>query len=185
MRCGGDCRATCCSRFRRSEADGRSDSDEAADGPDRERRARSRPATCHNARGSTEYSDPEIFERVWSLLGHATDGRNLDLLLLPELLDEGRDWELEPRLSLTSHRPALGPLILLVKRRVLLPLSRWLFEYTHDNFRRQKQLNRILFACIEELAVENARLRRELSTLNAQLSNLKTHGSTRILSILT
>jgi hypothetical protein len=136
------------------------------------REAIRRRATTHG--GSAEYSDPEIFERVWSLLGHATDGRNLDFLLLPELLDEGRDWDLEPRLSLTSHRPALGPLILLVKRRLLLPLSRWLFEYAHDNFRRQKQLNRILFACIEELAVENARLRRELSTLSSQLS---THRS--------
>jgi hypothetical protein len=123
--------------------------------------------------GSTEYSDPELFDRVWSLLGHATDGRNLDFLLLPELLDEGRDWDLEPRLSLTSHRPALGPLILLVKRRLLLPLSRWLFDYTRENFRRQRQLNRILFACIEELAVENARLQMELSSLKSQLSTLK------------
>jgi hypothetical protein len=123
--------------------------------------------------GSTEYSDPELFDRVWSLLGHATDGRNLDFLLLPELLDEGRNWDLEPRLSLTSHRPALGPLILLVKRRLLLPLSRWLFDYTRENFRRQQQLNRILFACIEELAVENVRLRKELSSLKSQVSSLK------------
>ena len=35
---------------------------------------------------------------------------------------------------------------------MLLPLTRWLFEYSQDNFRRQHHLNRILFACIEELA---------------------------------
>jgi len=109
--------------------------------------------------GSAEYRDPVLFERVWSLLGHATEGRNPDFLLLPELLDESGDWDLRTQLSLSSHRPALGPIILLVKRRVLLPLSRWLLEYTRENFRRQHRVNRLLFACIEELAIENARLR--------------------------
>jgi hypothetical protein len=112
--------------------------------------------------GSAEYRDPKLFERVWSLLGHATDGRRPDFLLLPELLDESRDWDLQTQLSLSSHRRALGPIILLVKRRVLLPLSRWLLEYTRENFRRQQRVNRLLFACIEELAIENARLRLEL-----------------------
>ena len=112
--------------------------------------------------GSAEYRDPVLFERVWSLLGHAAEGRNPDFLLLPELLDESGDWDLRTQLSLSSHRPALGPIILLVKRRVLLPLSRWLLEYTRENFRRQHRVNRLLFACIEELAIENARLRREL-----------------------
>jgi hypothetical protein len=135
------------------------------------REAVRRRAVAHG--GSTEYNDPEMFERVWSLLGHASGGRNLDFLLLPELLDDGRDWDLESRVSFTSHRPALGPFILLVKRRLLLPLARWLFDYTRENFRRQQQLNRILFACIEELAVENVRLRKELSSLKSQVSSLK------------
>jgi hypothetical protein len=51
-----------------------------------------------------------------------------------------------------------------VKRRLLLPLTRWLFEYSQENFRRQDRLNRVLFACIEELAIENARLRRALGS---------------------
>ena len=107
--------------------------------------------------GAAEYADPQLFERVWSLLGHAADGRSLNFLLLPELLDE--DWDLKTDLRLSTHRPFLGPIILLVKQRVLLPLSRWLLEYSRENFRRQQHLNRILFACIEELAIENARLR--------------------------
>ena len=49
-----------------------------------------------------------------------------------------------------------------VKRRILLPLTRWLYEYTVDNFQRQERVNRMLVACIEELAIENARLRRDL-----------------------
>ena len=42
-------------------------------------------------------------------------------------------------------------------------MTRWLYEYSQDNFRRQDHLNRVLFACIEELALENARLRRDLT----------------------
>ena len=112
--------------------------------------------------GAAAYRDPAVFDAVWSSLGRATGERNLNVLLLPELLDGIHDWELKPQLSLSSHRRVLGPLILLVKRRLLLPLSRWLLEYARENFRRQQQVNRILFACIEELAVENARLRSEL-----------------------
>jgi hypothetical protein len=114
------------------------------------------------AGGAAVYNDPDMFERVWSLLADAAISRNLDVLVLPALLEGERDWELKP-LSLSSHRPVLGPLILLVKRRLLLPLSRWLLDYARENFRRQQQVNRILFACIEELAVENARLRREMT----------------------
>ena len=51
------------------------------------------------------------------------------------------------------------------RSKLLLPLTRWLFEYSQDNFRRQDHLNRMLFACIEELAIENARLRRGSSRL--------------------
>jgi hypothetical protein len=49
-----------------------------------------------------------------------------------------------------------------MKRRFLLPISRWLFEYSRENFRRQQRMNRILLACIEQLAIENARLRQDL-----------------------
>jgi hypothetical protein len=50
-----------------------------------------------------------------------------------------------------------------VKRQLLLPLVRWLVDYNRDNFRRQQRVNRLLAACIEELALENARLRRDLN----------------------
>ena len=59
--------------------------------------------------------------------------------------------------------------MLFTKRRVLLPMLRWLFEYSQDNFRRQERLNRILLASAEELAVENARLRADLDALRARL----------------
>ncbi|HEY7292265.1 MAG TPA: hypothetical protein VH583_20680 [Vicinamibacterales bacterium] len=112
--------------------------------------------------GVTAYSDERIFERVSALLHHASEGRDPNALLLPELLDDEGAWALEPNLTLSSHRASTGAAILFVKRRILLPLTRWLFEYSQDNFRRQDRLNRILLACIEELAIENARLRADL-----------------------
>jgi hypothetical protein len=112
--------------------------------------------------GAAEYEDAEIFDAVHALLGRAVDGRNLDAMLLPELVDGDVDWRLQTHLSLTTHRPGVGRFILLAKKKILLPLTRWLFEYSQDNFRRQDHLNKILFACIEELAIENSRLRREL-----------------------
>lgn len=110
-----------------------------------------------------DYRDEEIFEAVRAVLARAVDERNLDALLLPELLDADVEWQLNTHLALSTHRPFFGRFILLAKRRILMPMTRWLFEYSQENFRRQHHLNRILFACIEELALENARLRRELT----------------------
>ena len=113
--------------------------------------------------GAAEYDDEAIFAAVHAVIARAVDGRNLDATLLPELLDSDVEWRLRTTLELSSHRPAAGRAILFVKRRILLPLTRWLFEYSQENFRRQDHLNRVLFACIEELAIENARLRRSLA----------------------
>ena len=113
--------------------------------------------------GAADYEDEELFAAVRAVLARAVDVRNLDATLLPELLDSDVEWRLRTNLELSTHRPAVGRFILFAKRRVLLPLTRWLFEYSQDNFRRQDHLNRVLFACIEELAIENARLRREVT----------------------
>ena len=113
--------------------------------------------------GAAEYEDEAIFEAVHTVLTRAVDERNLDAMLLPELLDSDVEWRLRTHLELSTHRPAVGRFILFAKRRLLLPLTRWLFEYSQENFRRQDHLNRLLFACIEELALENARLRRQIA----------------------
>jgi hypothetical protein len=113
--------------------------------------------------GAADYQDEELFDAVHAVLARAVDGRNLDAMLLPEMADGDVDWRLQTHLSLTTHRPgAVGRFILFAKQKILLPLTRWLFEYSQENFRRQDHLNRILFACIEELAIENSRLRKEL-----------------------
>jgi hypothetical protein len=114
--------------------------------------------------GAAEYEDEATFDAVHAVLARAVDGRNLDATLLPELLDSDLDWQLQTQLTLSTHRPAIGRFILFAKRSLLLPLMRWLFEYSQENFRRQDRVNRVLFACIEELAIENARLRRALAS---------------------
>ena len=115
--------------------------------------------------GAADYQDEEIFDAVHALLSRAIDERNLDATLLPELVDGDVDWRLHTHLNLSTHRPGVaGRCILFVKKTLLLPMTRWLFEYSQDNFRRQDHLNRVLFACIEELALENARLRRDLQS---------------------
>jgi hypothetical protein len=112
--------------------------------------------------GAADYEDDAIFDAVHAVLARAVDQRNLDATLLPELLDSDVEWRLRTNLELSTHRAAVGRFILFAKRRLLLPVTRWLFEYSQENFRRQDHLNRVLFACIEELALENARLRRAI-----------------------
>lgn len=115
--------------------------------------------------GPADYEDAALFERVREVLNRAVDERNASALLLPELLDSDLEWELQSHLLLTTHRPSMaGRAILFVKRRVLLPMTRWLFEYSQENFRRQQRINLVLFACIEELAIENARLIAKTAT---------------------
>jgi hypothetical protein len=117
--------------------------------------------------GAADYRDPGVFADVEAIFRRVLDGRDHDALLLPELLDVADDYTLQMRLRYASHRPLIGPLLIFIKRRLLLPINRWLYEYSLENFRRQQRVNRLLFACVEELAIENARLERRLAQLNA------------------
>jgi len=114
------------------------------------------------AGGAAGYSDPELFAEVDGILRRAVE-RSEHGVLLPEVLPDDEEWRLDTSLRFSSHRPVVGPAIVFVKQRLLLPLVRWLVDYNRDNFRRQQRVNRLLAACIEELAIENARLRRELN----------------------
>jgi hypothetical protein len=115
--------------------------------------------------GAAEFQDEGIFAEVEAVLRRAIEQRDRDVLLLPDLLADEDDWLLQTRLRFSSHRPVIGPLIVFAKRRLLLPVMRWLYEYSLENFRRQQRVNRLLFVCLEELAIENAKLRRDLTEL--------------------
>jgi hypothetical protein len=119
------------------------------------------------ARGAADdFADARVFDDVYGLFRQALAHNSRHVLLLPDLLAD--EWRPELALRLTSHRR--GPvawLILFVKRRVLLPLTRWLFEYSLENFRRQDRLNIVLMACLQSLAAEHARLRLRVAALEA------------------
>src|SRR5262249_8516584 len=112
--------------------------------------------------GAAEYRNPALYEHVDIVLRRALEARDHGGLLLPDFLSSDPDWQLTTHLRFSSHRPVIGPVLIFFKRRLLLPLTRWLYEYSLENFRRQQRLNTTLLACIEELAIENAKLREWL-----------------------
>ena len=113
--------------------------------------------------GAADYRDDDLYEKVDRVLRRALDARDHDALLLPDFLTNEKEWRLSLPLKWESHRPGIvGPLLIFIKRRLLLPMFHWLWEYSLENFRTQRRVNTILFACIEELAIENARLRQAI-----------------------
>ena len=112
---------------------------------------------------SSAFEDPELFADVERLLQRALASSDARALVLPELLGDPETWRLQTALHYQSHRSsAVASGIIFIKRRVMMPLLRWFFEYSHDNFVRQRRVNQVLFACVQELAAENARLRKEV-----------------------
>ena len=115
---------------------------------------------------SPAFSDPSVFAEVEQLLNAATAAGDANATLLPELLGDPASWRLETAIRYQSHRdPAAASVIGSIKRRVLMPVMRWLFEYSRDNFERQRRVNQVLFACVQELAAETVRLRRDVRRL--------------------
>jgi hypothetical protein len=111
-----------------------------------------------------ELDDEAIFAAVDEAFRGAVTRARRGALILPEVIDDD-DWRLETSLAFSSHRPVMGSAILLVKRRVLLPLTQWLYDYTRRNFQRQQRVTETVFACLQALAADNARLRRDLDAL--------------------
>jgi hypothetical protein len=113
--------------------------------------------------GAVDYDDPAIYAEVESTLRRALASLDHDALLVAESLSGEDIWAPPEPLTFSSHRPVVGPILVFIKRRLLLPTLRWLYEYTSENFRRQHQVNRVLLAYVEALAIENARLKRTLA----------------------
>ncbi len=122
------------------------------------RRDRRQQLVAHG--GPPEYNDPEVYATVDGILRRAVEAIDRSASLFPDLLEDKGQFRLETTLRFSSHRPISGPFVLFVKRRLLMPALRWLYEYSLENFRRQQRVNQLLFSCVEELAIENARLRK-------------------------
>ena len=113
---------------------------------------------------SPAFDDAALFADVERLLHTAAGTGDTGALILPELLGDPATWRLDTAMRYQSHRGAgAGSVIIFIKRRLLMPLVRWLFEYSRDNIERQRRVNDVLFACVQELALETAVLRRQLS----------------------
>ncbi len=115
---------------------------------------------------SAAFDDAALFAEVEALMRGAVDGASPRALLMPELLGDPDTWRLDTAMRYRSHRGRVGAAIIFVKRRLLMPVVRWLFEYSRDNFERQRRMNEVLCACVQELAIETARLRREVRRLS-------------------
>ena len=129
--------------------------------------------------GVRDFEDEAVFLAAEQLLERALQQRDRQLLLLPELLDDEDDWRVNPTLHLWSHRPIAGGAIVWLKRRLLLPVTRWLYDYSRENFARQDRLNFALMACLQQLAVENARLATRLSALETPARPVTPSGDAR------
>jgi hypothetical protein len=115
---------------------------------------------------SPAFDDAALFTEVESLLRKAVDAASPRSLLVPELLGDPETWRLQTAMRYQSHRGGLGRIIIFVKQRLLMPVLRWLFEYSRDNFERQRRMNEVLCACVQDLAIETVRLRREVQRLS-------------------
>jgi hypothetical protein len=104
-----------------------------------------------------------VFDEAEAVYRKALERRRL--LMMPALLLDEDEWELNTSLRFTSHRQLSGRLVIFAKRRLLLPLTRWLYEFSRDNFERQARVNETLMATIETLVVELVTLRREVDEL--------------------
>ena len=89
---------------------------------------------CSHAAAPREYRDADIYQHVDIVLRRALEARDHGALLLPDFLSSDPDWQLTTHLRFSSHRAVVGPLLIFVKRRILLPLTRWLYEYSLENF---------------------------------------------------
>ena len=115
---------------------------------------------------SRALEDPSVYAALEGVLRDAVRRSDKRALLLPELLGDPSTWRLEPALTVGSHRGRLAAGVIRgIKQRLLMPALRWLFEYTHDNFVRQQRMNHVLIACVQELATQNALLRRDVDRL--------------------
>jgi hypothetical protein len=120
----------------------------------------------HGASAALE--DPALFADIDTILRAAIERSQPAALLLPELLGDPSTWRLDTAIKYQTHRGAAGAPIIFVKQRVLMPLLRWFYEFNRDNFERQRRVNQVLFACVQELAIELAKQRRELQALSTQ-----------------
>jgi hypothetical protein len=111
-----------------------------------------------------DLADRAVFDEVDRLIERALAHEDPRSLLLPARLAD--PWKPALSLDLSGHRRGVaGRAVHFAKARLVLPVVRWLFEYTAENFRRQQQVNVALMACLQGLAADHARLKARVDRL--------------------
>jgi hypothetical protein len=111
-----------------------------------------------------DFDSRAVFDEVDRLLAQALAHADPKALLIPALLAD--PWRPALSLDFTGHRGGVAArAIRTVKARLVLPVVRWLYEYSAENFRRQQQVNVALMACLQTLAADHARLKARVESL--------------------
>jgi hypothetical protein len=111
-----------------------------------------------------DFDSRAVFDEVDRLLTRALAHDDPRALLLAARLDD--PWQPALSLDFTGHRGGVtARAIHFVKSRVVLPVVRWLYEYSAENFRRQQRVNVALMACLQTLAADHARLKARVDSL--------------------
>jgi hypothetical protein len=111
-----------------------------------------------------DFDSPAVFDEVDRLLTRALAHDDPRALLVAARLDQ--PWAPALSLDFTGHRSGVAArAIHYAKSRVVLPVVRWLYEYSAENFRRQQQVNVALMACLQTLAADHARLKARVDAL--------------------
>jgi hypothetical protein len=143
---------------------------------DLQQRVRAKLRDRLRRRGGDEFDDREVFDAVETLFRRVLELPD-EALLLPQMLSDPDAFTLETAIRFKSHRPRIGQALVAIKRRLLLPLTRWLYDFSRLNFERQLRLNQTLLAAVQVLAADQGRLRREIAELKRELSERQTPGT--------
>ncbi len=114
--------------------------------------------------GALELLEAEVLEVL-----HAQD------FVLPEIVLGDQEWDLEPHLRISSHRKGGG--LIVGAKRLMMPLVRWILDYSQRNFMRQRRLNQALIATLETVAARNHTLELEVERLRQRLDEAPAPGS--------
>ncbi len=114
-------------------------------------------------------ADADILREIDDTFRHAVSLENTDNLFLSRYMRYNEDWCIDKPFIHTSHRRFIGPVIVFIKKILITPLTRWLFLYTSERFKRQQRNNEILLAYAESLTIKHFELSQRVRELEKRL----------------
>jgi hypothetical protein len=109
--------------------------------------------------------DDEIRAETGMWLTEVLIDRTHEDSALRHYLDTIGEWRQQLHPNFSTHRGFFGRIFLWIKKKILYPPFRWIVEQGEVNAWRQDRLNLSLLDLIEELALENGRLKARLAKL--------------------